>query len=140
MLLCRETLKIHFFENNGLFAELCVSFLTILRRAYSISPSGGHWYESVDDPWAYVGYDQTNSDGDGQFASCVSMGIDLASDPDQLVGHAFVVHANDGSRVSCGVIGKADVDYEPTTFTADTIPIPFRSLELNPVVLEPFPF
>jgi len=87
---------------------------------------GKHLFNTVANanPWAYVGYDQTNSNGDGQFASCVSTGIDLASDPDQLVGHVFVVHADDGSRVSCGVIGKADVDYEPTTFTADTIPIP----------------
>jgi len=88
---------------------------------------GGHWYNADDldlDPWAIVGYDQTDSVGHGQFASCVYTGFDVASDPDQLVGHAFVVHADDGSRVSCGVIGKADVDYEPTTFTADTIPIP----------------
>jgi len=88
---------------------------------------GGHWYNADDldlDPWAIVGYDQTDSVGHGQFASCVYTGFDVASDPDQLVGHAFVVHADDGSRVSCGVIGEAGVDYEPTTFTADTIPIP----------------
>jgi hypothetical protein len=127
LLLCRETLKIHFFENNVLFAELCVSFLTILRHANSIFPAGGHWYDADDldlDPWAIIGYDQTDSAGYGQFAPCVYTGFDVASNPDQLVGHAFVVHADDGSRVSCGVIGEADGDYEPTTFTADTIPIP----------------
>lgn len=88
---------------------------------------GGHWYNADElavDPWAIVGYEQTDLVGYGQFASCVYTGFDVASDPDQLIGHAFIVHANDGSRVSCGLIGEATVDYEPTTFTAETIPIP----------------
>lgn len=88
---------------------------------------GGHWWndkELKDDPWALVGYLQTDSDGYGQYASCVRTGFDVSSDPDMLVGHAFIVHANDGSRVSCGIIGEAPVDYEPVILSADIDPIP----------------
>ena len=93
--------------------------------------SGGHWYnpeEQAVDPWGLVGYEQTDSVGYGQFASCVHTGFDLTSDPDQLEGHAFIVHAEDGSRVSCGLISKAPADFAPVTYTADTVPIPGTNL------------
>ena len=89
--------------------------------------SGGHWYnpeEQAVDPWGLVGYEQTDSVGYGQFASCVHTGFDLTSDPDQLEGHAFIVHAEDGSRISCGLISESPVDFEPVTYTADTVSIP----------------
>lgn len=91
-------------------------------------PSGGHWYNSEvleADPWATVGYLSTNTEGYAQFATCVSTGFDLASDPDQLIGHAFIVHANDGSRASCGVITEAPTDYiQPDGMKAEMTPIP----------------
>jgi len=86
---------------------------------------GGHWYAAeLVDPWKLVGYKETNSTGYGKYASCVHTGIDLVSNPDELLGHPFIVHANDGSRVSCGLITEASKDFEPTTLEADTVPIP----------------
>jgi len=92
---------------------------------------GGHWYDTKDDtedtkhdPWAHVGYDSTDALGHGPFAACVHTGFDVASDPSQLVGKAFVVHASDGSRVSCGLIAAAPEGYAPKTLTAATVPIP----------------
>jgi len=89
---------------------------------------GGHWYNADEldaDPWKVVGYLSTTSEGYAQFATCVSTGFDLASDPDMLVGHAFIVHADDGSRVSCGIISEAPDDYvAPVSLTAEIAPIP----------------
>ena len=90
--------------------------------------SGGHWYNTEEltvDPWALIGYKQTDSVGYGQFTSCVYTGFDVMSNPDLLVGRPFIVHAEDGSRISCGLISKAPEDFvEPVTYTADTVPIP----------------
>ena len=71
-----------------------------------------------------MGYKQTSAEGFGEYAACVHTGFDLASDPDLLVGQAFIVHAEDGSRVSCGVIESAPEDYVPTTITTKLEPIP----------------
>ena len=48
----------------------------------------------------------------------------MASDPTLLVGHAFIVHREDGSRASCGLISKAPHGYKPVTYAADTVSIP----------------
>mmetsp|Transcript_8269 Transcript_8269/g.15257 ORF Transcript_8269/g.15257 Transcript_8269/m.15257 type:complete len:368 (-) Transcript_8269:156-1259(-) len=93
----------------------------------STETQGGHWYNQdtlAEDPWAVVGYKATNENGYGQFAGCVSTGFDLASDPTQLQGRAFIIHAEDGSRVSCGIIEDVVADYVPTIISADTTPIP----------------
>ncbi|VEU45042.1 unnamed protein product [Pseudo-nitzschia multistriata] len=70
---------------------------------------GGHWYNkdvlSVD-PWAITGYEITSAAGTADFASCVYTGFDVATNPDLLEGHAFIVHNEDGSRASCGIIKK----------------------------------
>mmetsp|Transcript_11789 Transcript_11789/g.33858 ORF Transcript_11789/g.33858 Transcript_11789/m.33858 type:complete len:337 (+) Transcript_11789:153-1163(+) len=88
---------------------------------------GGHWYNAgvlTTDPWALIGYKNTSSDGFGQFASCVHTGFDVASSPDLLDGRAFVVHNEDGSRASCGIISAAPDGYKAKTLEATTIPIP----------------
>uniref|UniRef100_A0A7S4EK82 FAS1 domain-containing protein n=1 Tax=Pseudo-nitzschia australis TaxID=44445 RepID=A0A7S4EK82_9STRA len=94
----------------------------------STESQGGHWYNEAPldftDPWALIGYEQTNAAGLGQFASCVYTGFDVASDPTLLVGRAFIVHREDGSRASCGLISKAPHGYKPVTYAADTVPIP----------------
>ena len=41
-----------------------------------------------------------------------------------MLGQAFIVHAEDGSRASCGIIESAPEDFVPTTFTANMEPIP----------------
>jgi hypothetical protein len=38
--------------------------------------------------------------------------------------HAFIIHAADGSRVSCGLIEAAPSDFMPVTLEAETTPIP----------------
>ncbi|KAL3922539.1 MAG: hypothetical protein SGILL_002150 [Bacillariaceae sp.] len=86
----------------------------------------GHWYNNEtlsSDPWAVIGYPVTDSLGVGAYADCVSTGFDLESDPSQLVGRAFIVHAEDGSRVSCGIIEPKE-SLELTISAATTEPIP----------------
>jgi hypothetical protein len=39
-----------------------------------------------------------------------------------LIGHVFIIHAEDGSRVSCGVIEESVI--QANVFSADTMPIP----------------
>lgn len=68
---------------------------------------GGHWYDSemvMEDPWKQVGYKLTGPDGTAEFADCVQVGFDVKADPSLLEGRAFVVHKNDGSRASCGLM------------------------------------
>jgi Cu/Zn superoxide dismutase len=59
---------------------------------------GGHFYSTTVDPWSTTGYLTTDVDGSAIFFDCVSTG------ETDIEGHAFVVHANDGSRVSCGLL------------------------------------
>jgi hypothetical protein len=40
-----------------------------------------------------------------------------------LLGRPFVVHSNDGSRVSCGLIDAAPIDFIPVTLQTETAPI-----------------
>jgi len=63
----------------------------------------GHFYnadELEEDPWALVGYLTTDSAGDAYFVDCLTT---LEDDYD---GRAFIVHANDGSRVACGLLER----------------------------------
>jgi len=91
---------------------------------------GEHWYntETLDgaDPWNVVGYRETDEEGYGKYASCVHTGFeDLMSNPQQIVGHAFVIHGEDGTPVSCGVISAAPADFVgPTLLNTTTVPIP----------------
>ena len=68
---------------------------------------GGHYYDSMTvgvDPWIAVGYEATSDMGTAEFIDCVLTGAaDYMDKP-------FVVHANDGSRVSCGILTSAPVD------------------------------
>jgi len=83
------------------------------------------------DPWLTVGYEQTNAEGYGAFASCVYTGYDdLAANPDLLLGHAFIVHNEDGSRASCGIIEK-DAAYGEKPLMTDLVPIPGTPLATN---------
>ena len=58
----------------------------------------------AEDPWKQVGYKTTSSTGTAEFADCVQVGYDVKSDPSLLEGRAFVVHNEDGSRASCGLM------------------------------------
>jgi Cu/Zn superoxide dismutase len=67
---------------------------------------GGHFYSEtvIDDPWALEGYLTTDEDGNAVFFDCVTTG------EYDFVGRAFVVHADDGSRVSCGLLMPEPVE------------------------------
>jgi Cu/Zn superoxide dismutase len=59
-----------------------------------------HDDEDDEDPWLDIGYLYTDSDGHAYHAECVATGEMDYTD------HAFIVHANDGSRVACDVLFK----------------------------------
>jgi hypothetical protein len=60
---------------------------------------GGHYYSTAEDPWTATGYLTTNGEGSSAiFFNCVSTG------ETEFEGRAFLVHSDDGSRVSCGLL------------------------------------
>jgi hypothetical protein len=62
---------------------------------------GGHFYNVdtvAEDPWKLAGYLSTDAAGMGYFMDCLETGESAFAD------HAFIVHASDGSRVSCGTL------------------------------------
>jgi hypothetical protein len=62
---------------------------------------GGHLYNNMTlthDPWALVYYNMTSSDGQAYFAKAVNQSVS------DIEGRAFVIHANNGTRVSCGLL------------------------------------
>ena len=76
------------------------------------STQGGHYYDAASlsvDPWLLTGYLGTDGNGNAQFIECVRSGFS------QYQGQAFIVHANDGSRVSCGILGQEDPPTPPPT-------------------------
>ncbi|KAG7374118.1 copper/zinc superoxide dismutase SODC [Nitzschia inconspicua] len=94
----------------------------------------GHWYNKdvlTIDPWLTTGYLSTDEDGYAQFAGCVRTGFDLVSDPNLLLGRAFILHNADGTRASCGVIEPTTSDFSPLTLIADTSPIPGTTENVN---------
>ena len=70
----------------------------------------GHFYDDSSsllvggmDPWKLVGYEKTSNNGEAYFADCVQTGGHNATDYDN---RAFIVHADDGSRKSCGLLRR----------------------------------
>merc|ERR1712137_780021 len=62
------------------------------------SVQGGHYYVGDIDPWAPIGYTQTNSVGNGSFVFMLdNFDLDISSKP-------FIVHNNAGGRVGCGML------------------------------------
>jgi Cu/Zn superoxide dismutase len=76
---------------------------------------GGHYFDEDiygdTDPWATVGYWATDDDGyTGAIPLSVGMGnLDIEGKP-------FIVHANDGSRVACGIIESTSLSHEEYLF------------------------
>ena len=66
----------------------------------------GHFYNKAlpVDPWLLVGYESTTEEGDAMFFDCVQTGLY----PKDFEHRAFIVHANDGSRQSCGILYRGD--------------------------------
>jgi hypothetical protein len=77
---------------------------------------GENFYSTADDPWTTIGYLTTDADGYALFFDCVSTG------ETDMEGKAFVVHADDGSRVSCGLLLSAPEEtYSPTEAPASSV-------------------
>jgi Cu/Zn superoxide dismutase len=78
---------------------------------------GGHFYSTASDPWTTTGYLTTDADGSsGMFFDCVSTG------ESDMEGHAFVVHADNGSRVSCGLLlSEPEERSSPTAAPASSV-------------------
>ena len=91
---------------------------------------GGHFYgDDVEmDPWLYTMYYSTNEDGEAYYTGCVETGI---SDDTEFSERPFIVHSNNGSRVSCGLLqttaGGSPTAPTPSKPTAPTPTMPSSS-------------
>jgi hypothetical protein len=61
---------------------------------------GGHFYNAPEDPWLNTMYTSTDATGDAYFTGCVETGVTEGS----FVDRAFIVHSDNGTRVSCGLL------------------------------------
>ena len=70
---------------------------------------GGHLYSGSTDPWTPVRY-SANANG----GACIAVTYPYLNYTD-VVGRAVVIHAPDGTRVACGIIGGENGTTEPQT-------------------------
>jgi hypothetical protein len=61
---------------------------------------GGHFYNVSEDPWLFTMYPSTDANGNAYFTGCVETGVTEGS----FVDRAFIVHSDNGTRVSCGLL------------------------------------
>jgi hypothetical protein len=69
---------------------------------FNTTTQGGHYYNKAKypvDPWLYTMYHATDSTGYAYFTGCAETGLSVSS----FVNRPFVVHSNNGTRVSCGL-------------------------------------
>lgn len=59
---------------------------------------GGHFFSGAVDPWLVIGYPRSSDIGNATFEFIIE---DPATD---IAGRPFIVHRNDGGRVSCGIL------------------------------------
>ena len=89
---------------------------------------GGHFYETDVDPWLYTMYYSTDEEGEAYYTGCVETGI---VDDSSFTDRPFIVHSNNGSRVSCGLLqtlsGVSPTAPTPTQPTAPTPTMPTTS-------------
>jgi len=67
----------------------------------------GHYYTGDSDPWAIVGYESTSADGTATFMDCISTGETFYE------MKPFIIHADNGSRVACGLLGPGGPNIQP---------------------------
>ena len=88
---------------------------------------GGHYYGAnlAIDPWRDTMYYSTDEDGEAYYTGCVETGI---TDDSMFQDRPFVVHSNDGNRVSCGILQVAASEGSPTAPTPamPTAPTPAK--------------
>jgi hypothetical protein len=92
----------------------------------STSGQGGHHYNTEEDPWTTTGYTSTDSDGDARFVFSVdSEGVDID-------GRTFVIHMDDGTRASCGLISSAPTPAPTLMPTMAPTPTPMPTMAPTP--------
>jgi len=72
---------------------------------------GGHYFEGDEDPWATVGYTSTDSNG---YSGMIDLKVDMGVL--DIEGKPFIIHANDGSRIACGIIKSTTLSHEQVAF------------------------
>jgi hypothetical protein len=75
---------------------------------FNTTTQGGHFYNRVTypvDPWLYTMYHATDSMGNAYFTGCAETGESSFSN------RPFVVHSNNGTRVSCGLLKGDSRDF-----------------------------
>ena len=81
----------------------------------------GHFYDSAaldTDPWSTIGYLTTNDEGLAYFVGCLEpKAVDVDYD-----GRAFILHSNNGTRVSCGLLQRGDANTNTTTLAPTMSP------------------
>jgi hypothetical protein len=68
---------------------------------FNVTTQGGHVYNRTTipiDPWLYTMYHATDANGNAYFSGCVENGVP------SFIGNPFIVHSNNGTRVSCGIL------------------------------------
>ena len=94
------------FELDGL-EENCVDCGIHIHTGTTCSVAsevGGHYFrEGTVDPWTTAGGAVYNSDGNGEAMGVFSVtsGFDTY---EENLGHAVVIHAQDGTRLACGIL------------------------------------
>merc|ERR1712070_566254 len=68
---------------------------------------GGHYYEGDVAPWADIGYTSTTAFG---YAEIPEFSVEIGNL--NVLGKPLIVHANDGSRIACGIIEKRSLTRE----------------------------
>ena len=73
---------------------------------FNTTTQGGHYYNRVTypvDPWLYTMYHATDSMGNAYYTGCAETG------ESDFINRPFVVHSNNGTRLSCGLLkGRSD--------------------------------
>jgi hypothetical protein len=66
--------------------------------------AGGHFYTGsvTSDPWTTIAY---TSSASGMTSDSVT--VDTGATSDQVAGRAMIIHAYDGSRIGCAILGAA---------------------------------
>ena len=77
---------------------------------FNRTTQGGHLYSAPVDPWLYTMYHSTSASGSAYFTGCVETGVPEVPD-----SRAFVIHSDNGTRVSCGLLTPLEAPEPPLT-------------------------
>lgn len=87
---------------------------------FNVSTQGGHYYNKATypvDPWLFTMYPKTDSVGSAFYTGCAETGIT------SFQNFPFVIHSNNGSRVSCGLLTSDVTGGAPTVAPTTTSPL-----------------